>query len=81
MHAHTYILICVCDHVLTKLYIKLSCCTILSTSNMIVTMLVHTGDYQHQGVHLKETQELLEASENRLEEASGAYVKCYMLVL
>ena len=48
---------------------------------MIVTMLVHTGDYQHQGVHLKETQELLEASENRLEEASGAYVKCYMLVL
>lgn len=47
---------------------------------MIVTMLVPTGDYQHQGVRLKETQELLEASENRLEEASGTNVKCYIHV-
>ena len=32
------------------------------------------GDYQHQGMQLKETHELLASSENRLEEARGTFM-------
>ena len=77
MHAHTYLY--VCDDVLTKLYETFMLYNIINLKYDCYN--ARTGDYQHQGVHLRETQELLVASENRLEEASGAYVKCYMLVL